>query len=96
MEQTQSVSARYCRLISILQQMIPEQMEKFAIPGLGIALVERKGLVWAHGFGCTDLSQACPVSADTPFSLQSISKTYTAARVLIAASQGLIGLDEPM
>ncbi len=43
MEQTQSVSARYSRLISTLRQMIPEQMEKFAIPGLGIALVERKG-----------------------------------------------------
>jgi CubicO group peptidase (beta-lactamase class C family) len=36
------------------------------------------------------------VTADTPFSIQSAGKTYTATGFLIAASRGLVDLDHPL
>jgi CubicO group peptidase (beta-lactamase class C family) len=82
--------------INELEASIPELMEKNRIPGLSIALIDGESLVWAKGFGYTDLSKRHKVTADTLFSLQSISKTYTATGFLIAASKGLVKLDDPL
>ncbi len=77
-----------------LRTLITEEMPKRGIPGLAIALVEGSGTLWLEGFGSTDLEKTYAVTADTPFSIQSAGKSYTATAFLIAASRGLVGLDE--
>jgi len=79
-----------------LEASIPELMEKNRIPGLSIALIDGESLIWAEGFSYTDHTKRHRVTADTLFSLQSISKTYTATGFLIAASKGLVKLDDPL
>jgi CubicO group peptidase (beta-lactamase class C family) len=86
----------YSAFVRSLQDSIAELMEKHDIPGLAIALVEGPSLVWAEGFGHTDRTKMHPVTVNTPFSLQSTGKTYTATGFLRAASKGLVGLDEPL
>jgi len=86
----------YSCVIQNLQRLICEQLEKLEIPGLAIALVEGQNLVWAQGFGFTDRSKTHPVTVHTPFSLQSSGKSYTATTFLMAASKGLIHLDDPL
>jgi len=86
----------YSAVVRSLQDSIPELMEVHDIPGLAIALIEGPNLVWAEGFGHTDRTQMHPITADTPFSLQSTGKTYTATGFLRAASKGLVGLDDPL
>ena len=86
----------YSAVVRSLRDSIPEQMEVHDIPGLAIALIEGPNLVWAEGFGHTDRTQMHPVTADTPFSLQSTGKTYTATGFLRAVSRGLVGLDDPL
>jgi CubicO group peptidase (beta-lactamase class C family) len=78
------------------KELILEQMEKEDIPGLSIALVDGQELVWAEGFGFTDRSKKNPVTVNTPFSIQSAGKMYTATGFLIAASRRLVHLDDPL
>lgn len=79
-----------------LRTLIGQEMSRRGIPGLAIALVDEGDILQAEGFGATDLSGTDPVTADTPFSIQSAGKTYTATGFLIAASRGLVDLDLPV
>jgi CubicO group peptidase (beta-lactamase class C family) len=89
-------SVDYSSVISELEESIPEQMDKNDIPGLSIALIEGSDLVWAEGFGYTDRTKEHKITPDTLFSLQSISKTYTATGFLIAVDKGMVKLDDPL
>ena len=53
-------------------------------------------MLWAEGFGCTDWNCRTPVTADTPFSIQSMTKSFTAVAVLLAVQDGLLDLDAPI
>jgi CubicO group peptidase (beta-lactamase class C family) len=86
----------YSAVVRRLQDAIPGLMDQHDIPGLAIALVEGPNLVWAEGFGHTDRTRTQPITADTPFSLQSTGKSYTTTGFLRAASKGLVRLDDPL
>src|SRR5262245_21853 len=86
----------YSSIIAQLKEKLPQFMVQMNVPGLAIALVDGDKLVWAEGFGYTDRTNQTKVTADTLFSLQSISKTYTATGFLIAVEKGLIKLDDPV
>jgi CubicO group peptidase (beta-lactamase class C family) len=89
-------SVDYSRFIVKLKEQLPEYMAQYNVPGLAIALVDGDKLVWAEGFGYTDRTNQTKVTADTLFSLQSISKTYTATGFLIAVEKGLMKIDDPL
>src|SRR5262249_47190479 len=86
----------YSSIIDQLKKQLPQQMAESNVPGLSIALVDGETLVWAEGFGTTERNSQTKVTADTLFSLQSISKTYTATGFLIAVEKGLMKLDDPV
>jgi len=86
----------YSPIIAKLKEQLPQQMTQMNVPGMAIALVDGATLVWAEGFGATDRDSQTKVTADTLFSLQSISKTYTATGFLIAVEKGLMKIDDPL
>ena len=86
----------YAPLIAELKVKIPELMAQRKTPGLAIAFVDGEKLIWAEGFGFTDNAKQGKVTAETLFSVQSISKTYTTTSFLIAASKGRLKLDDPL
>ncbi len=75
---------------------IPRLMAGHDLPGLAVAVTDERQLLWAEGFGFTDRDRRIPVTADTIFSVQSMSKTFTATAVLVAVQEGLLDLDEPI
>jgi CubicO group peptidase (beta-lactamase class C family) len=83
-------------LLSFLKEELPGLMAQANVPGLAIAIVDGERLVWAEGFGYTDRSHQVKVTLDTLFSLQSISKTYTATGFLMAVDKGWLRLDDPL
>jgi CubicO group peptidase (beta-lactamase class C family) len=91
-----SVRPEYRAIVSRLQKQMPKLLAEHSVPGAAVALVDDQEIAWVGGFGSTDRTGKRPVTADTLFSLQSITKTYTATAFLIAASQGRITLDEPL
>src|SRR5262245_27368756 len=46
----------YSSIIARVKEQIPPLLKQNNIPGLAIALVDGEKLVWAEGFGYTDLS----------------------------------------
>ena len=78
------------------RKSIAKGMTKDKIPGLSIALVDREGLIWSAGFGYTDYDLKMPVTPDTIFSIQSMSKRLTITVVMLAVQEGLVDLDTPI
>ena len=81
---------------SPVQQRIEQLRQEHGIPGASVAVIEDGTIVWAKGFGVADLASGRPVTTDTLFQAQSITKTLTALATvkLLAAKQ--IALDEPV
>ncbi len=77
-------------------ERIPALMKLYRIPGCNIALVQGNKIVWTQGFGYADLADSRSMTADTPMSVQSISKSVTAWGVLKLVENGLINLDAPV
>ena len=71
-------------------------MAEQGIPGLAVALVDKDRTVWLAGFGRLDGRGSAPVNADTIFSVQSMSKLFTATAVMQAVAAGRLDLDEPI
>ncbi len=83
-------------VIARYQLRIPELMASQAIPGLAVALVDGDEAVWVQGFGHVDGDGSAPVDADTIFSVQSMSKLFTATAVMRAVQDRRVDLDEPI
>lgn len=71
------------------------QMGQNSIKGLSIGIIHKDSLIWAKGFGSLGRS-ASMVNEETVFSMQSISKTFTAHAVVRASEQGYVDLDAPI
>ncbi len=86
-------------IADIIEQYRPEillQMQQNRIPGLAIAVVDDQNILWEEGFGYTDWDNRIPVTPNTLFSIQSMSKSFTATAAMFAAQDGLVDLDAPI
>jgi CubicO group peptidase (beta-lactamase class C family) len=83
-------------IIASYQAKIPELMKSKHIPGLALAVVDGDQVLWQQGFGHTDDGSSSPVTVDTIFSVQSMSKLFTATAVMQAVQAGRLNLDVPI
>jgi len=90
------ISPEMGQVIDAHRLSIVEKIRKNKIPGMAVALVDRDRVLWAAGFGYTDTDKKTPVTPETVFSIQSMSKTFTATAVLFAVQDGLLDLDAPI
>lgn len=79
-----------------LKERIPALMKMYQIPGCTIALVNDYEIVWTEGFGYADVANDIILTADTPMSVQSITKSVTAWGVIKLVEKSLIDLDAPL
>lgn len=71
-------------------------MQAFAVPGVGIAVVDGGDVVWHRGFGVINALTLAPVNASTIFEDASLSKPVFAYLVMQLVDQGLMDLDRPL
>jgi len=64
------------------------------IPGLAVSVISDSRLVGANGFGYADSNNEVPVTADTPFWIASITKTFVGLAYLQLESNGKIDVEE--
>ena len=86
-------------IAGIIEQYRPQilaDMQQDNISGLAIAVVDDQRILWAEGFGYTDWDKKIPVTPNTLFSIQSMSKSFTATAAMFAVQDGLVDLDEPI
>ncbi len=73
-----------------------EQLAYDGVPGVVVGVVSRDGLVWAKGYGTTDLAGGVPLTPSTRFRIGSVSKVFTATAILQLRDAGKLRLDDPV
>lgn len=65
------------------------------VPGMAIGIVQDNELVYADGFGVSNLETSAPMTATSVISMASISKSFTATAIMQLVAAGKIDVDEP-
>jgi CubicO group peptidase (beta-lactamase class C family) len=82
--------------IQLLADSIPKLMQKAGVPGMAVALIRHRRLVWTRTFGWMNQSTRTPASDRSVFEANSLSKPVFSYAVLSLADKGKIDLDKPV
>ena len=66
------------------------------IPGLSMAVAYDGEVIWSKGFGHMDQSRKRPTTAESVYSICSISKLFTAIAIMKLRDEGALDLDDPV
>ena len=72
------------------------EMGRLHVPGLSLAVVKDGQVVYQQAYGLANVELNVPVTADTVFQIQSITKTFTATAVMMLVEDGKLALDNPI
>lgn len=67
-----------------------------SIPGLSVAVLKGRALVFAGGLGHADLEHGTLATAETPYNIASVAKPISAVVALRLVEQGTLDLDRPL
>jgi CubicO group peptidase (beta-lactamase class C family) len=70
--------------------------QEMKIPGMSAAVVRNGQIVWAGGFGYADIENAILATAETPYHLASVTKTFAAVIIMQLVQEGKLSLDDPV
>ncbi|HEY6251427.1 MAG TPA: serine hydrolase [Candidatus Angelobacter sp.] len=79
-----------------VQTTVPAIMREAGVPGLSMALIRDRKVVWRHGFGVKNAKTKDPVDDATVFEAASLSKPVFAYAVLKLVESGKLDLDAPL
>ncbi len=91
-----NVSLDIRSLIEAERRNIRASMAREKIPGVAVCLIYEGRPTWIEGLGATDWKHGRRVNDRTIFSVQSVSKNFTATAIMLAVQRGLLDLDEPI
>lgn len=72
---------------------LAERMVAYKVPALSIAIIDGGKVVWAQGFGVTEIGGHDAVTATTLFQAGSCSKPVAASAMLRLVDKGTLALD---
>jgi N-acyl-D-amino-acid deacylase len=75
-------------------ELMPSFLGKHSVPGASLAVARKGNLVYARGFGYTDLAKKVQVQPRSLFRIASISKPFTAVAALQCVEAGKIRLHD--
>jgi hypothetical protein len=90
------LSRQLSRRISRLKSRLPTLMERHHVPGVSVALIEDRRLVWSRGFGVRCVGTKKLVQPDTVMEACSMSKPFYTYLLLKLVERGDIDLDRPL
>lgn len=84
------------QVVKELRAKMPEWIKERETPGVAVAVVDDKAILWQEVYGYTSRLKDKPVTPRTLFSIQSMSKSFAALGILMAVQDGLLDLDAPI
>jgi CubicO group peptidase (beta-lactamase class C family) len=75
---------------------LEDRMREYKIPAVSIAVFDNYQLQWAKAYGMAEVEAGQRATEETTFLAGSISKSVNALAVLMAAADGVLGLDQPI
>lgn len=82
--------------LKLMERWIEAQRAYRNLPGLSVALVHDQDLIYARGFGYSDIDDEVPATPQTMYRVASITKTLTATAIMQLRDQGKLQLDDPV
>ena len=83
-------------LAATLDQLVPTLMAELHVPGVAIALIQDRRLVWSRGYGVRNAQTREPVTPGTVFEAASMSKPIFGLLALQLVERGRLDLDRPL
>lgn len=77
-----------------IDAFINEKMGANHIPGLSLAVVRDGKVIFAKGYGMSNLELSVPANEKSVFPIYSITKTFTAVAVMMLVEEGKISLED--
>jgi CubicO group peptidase (beta-lactamase class C family) len=84
------------RDFSELEKTVRQELEDSTTPGCAVAIVSGDSVVFAKGFGTSNVETGSPVSPEMLFRIGSTTKMYTTYTLVALAEEGKLKLDEPI
>lgn len=75
-----------------IETFLDEQRVEHDVPGLSVAVFDVDGVRHATGLGARDIEARAPATADTRYSIASVTKTVTAVAILQLVERGRLSL----
>ncbi len=82
--------------IKLLEAWIESQMAYRGLPGMSVGVVYENKVVWARGFGYSNLEKKTPATPATIYRMASVTKTFTATAIMQLRDAGKLNLDDPV
>ncbi|WP_069165871.1 serine hydrolase domain-containing protein [Nocardia altamirensis] len=81
---------------STLDEIVRKQMDAGLIPGALVAVRDPDRGAYTKAYGVADLVSGRPMDVGDHVRIASVTKTFTATAVLMAADEGKLSLDDPL
>ncbi len=82
--------------IRLFDAWMQGQMVHRSLPGVAVGIVHDQQLVWAKGYGMSDVAKGAPMTPATKFRMASHSKLFTATAIMQLREAGKVRLDDPI
>ncbi len=79
-----------------MDSFITEYLDGFNIPGLSVAIIRDRRVIFSKGYGVCNVNTGQKVTPETLFSVASVTKLFVGAAVMQLAEQNHINLDDPI
>ncbi len=79
--------------LALFEQYLDALRRQAGIQGLAVAIVGDTDVVWERGLGMQDVERAVPVTPDTPFHIDGLTRTLTSVMTLRCAEENRLALD---
>ena len=76
--------------------IVTDSMKRLEVPGMAIAIIKDKEVVYSKGFGYRDVEKQMPVTPDTLFAIGSSTKAFTSFVLGTLVDQGKLEWDKPV
>jgi CubicO group peptidase (beta-lactamase class C family) len=82
--------------LQAIDNWVGRQVQEKGFVGLSLAILQDGKLVFAKGYGKSDLKAGTPVEPTTAFGVGSITKQFTCACILLLAEEGKLSVRDPV
>ena len=79
-----------------VDDLLCAEIQQRHVPGLSVAVVRDGRVIKTAAYGLADLELGVLATPKTVFQIQSITKTFTAAAILLLVDEGKLSLDDPI
>ncbi len=87
---------RWGEVAAIIDTLTPLLMRETHVPGVAVAIIRDRRIVWTGHYGVTNVGTGTPVTDSTMFEACSMSKPVLACLAMRLTERGLLDLDRPL